>query len=205
MTYRPPKYRRSPQPILVRHVRKTINVPKTGMRLVVVSDSHSSPHPSADALIRALEPARILHAGDLGKPAVLQTFERIAPVSVVRGNMDPRQSELPDRITLTLRGPGDSTLTILLIHIALQRTRLNKAIRELAQAERAHLVVCGHSHVPLIGRDQGIALFNPGSIGPRRFSLPITFGVLDVQPTGVSIRHFCCETGEEWKPPSVAF
>ena len=205
MTCPPPKFRRSPPLVPVRHVRKELDVPKTGMRVVVVSDTHSSPHPNAYVLIRSLEPAHILHAGDLGKLSVLRSLELLAPVSVVRGNMDPRQAELPDRITLRMRGPDGSALTILLVHIALRSTRLNKATRELARAEQAHLVVCGHSHVPLIAREQGIAIFNPGSVGPRRFDLPITIGVLEVHPTGVSTRHICCETGEEWKPPPLTF
>jgi predicted phosphodiesterase len=55
-------------------------------------------------------------------------------------------------------------------------------------------VVCGHSHAPLIARDGRFAVFNPGSIGPRRFMLPISFGVIEVRATGVSMRHIDCET-----------
>ncbi len=58
----------------------------------------------------------------------------------------------------------------------------------------------GHSHVPFIGRDRDLAIFNPGSIGPRRFHLPIVFGVLDVKDRKVSMRHVSCETGEVWSP-----
>ena len=49
-----------------------------------------------------------------------------------------------------------------------------------AKAARASLIVCGHSHVPFIGRDRGVAVFNPGSIGPKRFALPIVFGVIEI-------------------------
>ena len=72
----------------------------------------------------------------------------------------------------------------------------------MARARGASLVVCGHSHVPFIGRDQGLVVFNPGSIGPRRFHLPIVFGVIDLGPGGVKLRHVDCETGRTWEPPS---
>ena len=48
--------------------------------------------------------------------------------------------------------------------------------------------------------DKGLVVFNPGSIGPRRFHLPIVFGVLRVGPGGISMRHVSCETGETWLP-----
>ena len=47
-------------------------------------------------------------------------------------------------------------------------------------------------------------MFNPGSIGPRRFHLPIVFGVIDVAPEGIKLRHVDCETGERWEPPAIS-
>jgi predicted phosphodiesterase len=70
----------------------------------------------------------------------------------------------------------------------------------LAHAAGAKLVVCGHSHVPFIGRDRGLTVFNPGSIGPRRMHLPIVFGVLRVAEGKLSLRHVDCETGRDWLP-----
>jgi predicted phosphodiesterase len=70
-----------------------------------------------------------------------------------------------------------------------------------ATSERAGLVVCGHSHVPFIGRDRGIGMFNPGSIGPRRFQLPIVLGHIEVAANSVKLRHIDCETGQTWLPP----
>ena len=60
--------------------------------------------------------------------------------------------------------------------------------------------MCGHSHVPLLTEDDGLFVFNPGSIGPRRFTLPITFGVMERTETNWSMRHVSCETGERWLP-----
>ncbi len=78
--------------------------------------------------------------------------------------------------------------------------RLRADAVRFARAAGASIVACGHSHVPFLGRDQGFAVMNAGSIGPRRFRLPIVFGVIDVRSDGVSMHHLSCETGEVWRP-----
>jgi uncharacterized protein len=70
----------------------------------------------------------------------------------------------------------------------------------LATSHGARLIVCGHSHVPFIGRDRGLTVFNPGSIGPRRMHLPIVFGVLEIESARLTLRHIDCETGADWTP-----
>ena len=60
--------------------------------------------------------------------------------------------------------------------------------------------MCGHSHVPFVGRDRGLTVFNPGSIGPRRMHLPIVLGVLEIASAKLSLRHIDCETGKQWNP-----
>jgi hypothetical protein len=58
-----------------------------------------------------------------------------------------------------------------------------------------------HSSEALATReDRQLLIFNPGSIGPRRVTLPITFGVLDIGPDGIVPRHMSCETGQPWLP-----
>jgi predicted phosphodiesterase len=61
--------------------------------------------------------------------------------------------------------------------------------------------VCGHSHVPFIGRDRGLAIFNPGSVGPRRFDLPIVWGTMSLGPRGLALAHVDAATGAPWQPP----
>lgn len=180
--------------------RETLHLRDGSLRLVVVADTHSRPHPQAHAHIGALAPHHILHGGDIGDLAVLDRLARVAPVLAVRGNIDARDPALPDALTLDICDGDLSLLTIVMTHIAVNGPRLRADAVRLAHAEGASLVVCGHSHVPFIGRDRGIAVFNPGSIGPRRFSLPIVFGVLDITPGGVKMRHVDCETGATWTP-----
>ncbi|MDC0716416.1 metallophosphoesterase family protein [Nannocystis bainbridge] len=182
--------------------REALHLRDGALRIVAVADTHSRPHPGAMAHIAALEPQYILHAGDVGELAVLTELERIAPVFAVRGNIDAKAATLPDLRTLEVRDGDAVRLTIAMLHIAVAGPRLRADAARFARAEDASLVVCGHSHVPFIGRDRGIAVFNPGSIGPRRFQLPIVFGVLDITPERVGLRHVDCETGAVWTPPT---
>ena len=183
------------------HVHETLELrPEGALRLVVVADTHSQPHPRAAELIAAQRPDHILHAGDIGSREVLEALAALAPVTAVRGNIDAQMPGIPDVVTLEVRD-GDRTLvTILLLHVAAYGPKLRADAARLARAEDASVVVCGHSHVPFLGRDQGMAVVNAGSIGPRRFRLPIVFAVVDVRRDGVAIHHVSCETGERWTP-----
>ena len=71
----------------------------------------------------------------------------------------------------------------------------------MAKAEKAALVVCGHSHVPFIGIDRGIYVFNPGSIGPRRFQLPIVLGRSISRRPASSSRTSTARPAQPWSPP----
>ncbi len=170
------------------------------LRLVAVADTHSQPHAATAERLSSLHPDAILHAGDIGDLAVLDALRALAPLYAVRGNIDTRARELPDVLLLDLVG-RDRTVRLLLVHIAVYGPKLRAEIAKLARAEKASLVVCGHSHVPFIGQDRGITVFNPGSIGPRRFHLPIVFGTIDVGPNGIKLAHLEAETGARWLPP----
>jgi putative phosphoesterase len=169
------------------------------LTLAAVADTHSQPHAAIAAHLAAIAPDAILHAGDIGDPGVIDQLAETAPVFVVRGNIDTRAT-FPDVLTLDLVGEGRQ-LRILMVHFAVAGPRLRADVARMARAEHASLVVCGHSHVPFIGQDRGLTVFNPGSIGPRRFHLPIVFGTIRITPTGVRLAHINCETGLPWSPP----
>jgi hypothetical protein len=147
-----------------------------------------------------MAPDAILHAGDIGDLQVLDDLAAVAPVFAVRGNIDEKAPDLADVLVLDVVGAEGAVLRVLLMHIAVNGPKLRADARRLARAREASLVVCGHSHVPLIARDQDVAVFNPGSIGPRRFRLPIVFGAIDVSPAGVKLRHIDAESGRAWSP-----
>jgi putative phosphoesterase len=170
------------------------------LRLAIVADTHSAPHPSAARWIEAAQPDAILHGGDIGDVSVLDGLAKLAPVIAVRGNIDERAEHLPDVVTIDLVNDGESVMTILLMHIAVYGPKIRADAARLARASGARLIVCGHSHVPFIGKDRGLTVFNPGSIGPRRFQLPIVFGMLEIAAGRMTLHHVSCETGERWEP-----
>jgi uncharacterized protein len=171
------------------------------LRIGVVADTHSRPHPDTARHLAAFAPDVILHAGDIGDLEVLRGLAAIAPVHAVRGNIDVRAPDLPDVLVVDAVGPTGASLRLLLVHIAVNGPKIRADAARLARSRGAELVVCGHSHVPFLGRDRGLAVFNPGSAGPRRFTLPIVFGTLVLDATGAHFAHVDCESGQRWNPP----
>jgi len=170
-------------------------------RIVVVADSHSRMHPRALEWIRRERPAAIVHAGDIGNLEVLNELETVAPTYAVRGNVDGRDERTPDELTVEVHA-GGLRLVMLTTHIGVYGPRLLKQIRLRAHELGAQLVICGHSHVPFMAQEGDVTVFNPGSLGPRRFHLPITFGVLELAEGRLALRHIDCETGTPWRPPA---
>ncbi len=170
-------------------------------RIAVVSDTHARPHPKLLDHLTALAPVAILHAGDVGDRATVDRLAEVAPLHAVRGNVDSRALDLPDDLILSIDA-GDRSLRLLVTHIGQHGARLRSEVVARARRHRAALVVCGHSHLPFIGGHDGLTVFNPGSAGPRRFDLPVVFGVLEVSGGGVRLGHIDCETGRPWTPPS---
>lgn len=135
----------------------------------VIADTHGLVRPEA---VAALQWANlIVHAGDVGKPQVLETLQRIAPVIAVRGNIDRDEwfRELPVREVVEV---GAARLYVL--H-DLKELDFDPATSGFAA------IISGHSHQPSIERRQGVLFLNPGSAGPRRFRLPITVALLHVR------------------------
>jgi uncharacterized protein len=184
--------------------RATATIPRTAtsaLRIAVVADTHSQPHAAAATHLRAFAPDAIIHAGDIGDLSVLDDLGAIAPVHAVRGNIDVRAITLPDVLTIDV---GD-TFRIMLVHIGVAGVRLRTDVARMARAEHAHLVICGHSHIPFLGQDRELLVFNPGSVGPRRFTLPIVFGTMTFAPGAKTPRfaHVDAATGKPWLPPGV--
>jgi uncharacterized protein len=177
--------------------------PEGAFRFAVVADTHSKPHPATRQRLTELRPDAILHAGDIGDLKVLDELAQLAPVYAVRGNIDAQVSEVPEQIIVELLKGDILKFRILMLHIAVYGPKLRAEVARLAARERATLVVCGHSHVPFIGRDRGLGVFNPGSIGPRRFQLPIVLGSIDITPQTARLTHIDCETGNVWEPPPL--
>jgi uncharacterized protein len=122
--------------------------------------------------VRALDGSElIIHAGDVGKPEVLDELRRIAPVIAVRGNVDHGAwtDALPEIVTVE---PG-----IFVLH----------DVKSLPIPAGVRAVVSGHSHKPLVEERGGVLYVNPGAAGPRRFLLPVTVARLFVPEWRVEI------------------
>ena|SRR5580698_496664 len=138
------------------------------MKIGIISDTHGLLRPEAIAALRGVE--HILHAGDVGDPAILDELRRIAPLTAIRGNIDRS-------------GPCAQLPAIELIELSGHSIYMLHDVHELdldPVAAGIQIVVSGHSHKPLIDWKKGVLYFNPGSAGPRRFSLPISIGFLEI-------------------------
>ena len=129
---------------------------------MVVADTHSRPHAALDRRIVEAAPGHILYAGDLGDLNVLANLRKHAPVTAVRGNIDARTPDVPDAVTIDLRGEVGMLLKLLLIHIAVSGVKIRTDVARLARAEGATLVVCGHSHVLFAVHETGAHRVQPG-------------------------------------------
>jgi len=187
-----------------RHVTRTIEFPNTEIcSVAVVSDTHGKPHPNLFPLLEARRPLLILHAGDVGGLFLIKELEKISPTTYVRGNVDPTGPASAESVALSLR-LGSSRLDLLLLHFAVAGLKLNKAALDLLNQYPAQVVVFGHSHMPFLGVDGRVALFNPGSAGPARWRLPTTIGLIEIASDRSTFKHIDLHTGGEWKPTREA-
>jgi len=143
------------------------------MILGVISDTHGLLRPEAVEALRGSD--HILHAGDIGASEILDELAWIAPLTAIRGNVDtePWARKLPETEVVEIGG-----VTIYLLHDV---ARLDLK----PEAAGIRVVVYGHSHQPKMEAKNGVLYFNPGSAGPRRFTLPVTVGRLRINGNDV--------------------
>ena len=136
--------------------------------LGVISDTHGLVRPEALAALKGVE--RIVHAGDIGSPDVLEALERVALVTAVRGNNDRGgwAKKIPETEVVEVGG-----VSLYLLH------DLHELDLEPRSAGFA-AVISGHSHQPRLEERDGVLYLNPGSAGPRRFKLPISLARMTV-------------------------
>jgi putative phosphoesterase len=154
----------------------------------LISDTHGLLRPEALTALAGVD--AIVHAGDVGPRSILDSLETIAPVTVVRGNTDHGSEAAAWPMTAAVQVAGH---TIYVVHDILDLD-LDPAAAGISA------VVYGHSHRPGAELREGVLFVNPGSAGPRRFTLPITLARLRLHGDGRSLEFRDLETGsaENW-------
>jgi putative phosphoesterase len=156
----------------------------------VISDTHGLLRPEAIVALRGSD--LIIHAGDVGNPEIIGVLKAIAPLFVVRGNVDTGAwaNEIPAKEAIEL---GNSSIYVL------------HDLHELdldPEAAGFSAVITGHTHRAHEYRKGKVLFLNPGSAGPKRFALPITLARLNVErePWSVEFAHLTAGSGESEKP-----
>ncbi len=147
----------------------------------VLSDTHGLLRPTVVAALQGVD--LIVHAGDVGGVNILPRLREIEPVVAVRGNVDhgPWLLDLPETEVVTV---GAASLYVLHDVHALD---LNPATAGF------HAIISGHSHRPAATWRDGVLYLNPGSVGPRRFQLPISLARLRVRGTALQVEFVTLE------------
>ncbi len=139
------------------------------MKIGIISDTHGLIRPEVHQHLNGCE--HILHAGDIGKDNVIQELNTIAPVTAIRGNVDIQAwaRQYPEILKTSLAGKQ-----FYLIH-NLKELSINPTM------DNIDVIISGHSHQPLIETKDDVLFINPGSAGPRRFTLPVSLGILEIE------------------------
>ena len=144
------------------------------IRIGVIADTHGLFDPAIRRHFEGVD--HILHAGDIGDRSVIEQLEQIAPVTAVSGNVDDEQSGFPSEVVIELAGRR-----IAIRHILYEGGKLTKEGRAFLDREHPDICIFGHTHQPKAEWFGKTLLFNPGSAGPKRFTLLAGCGLLTIR------------------------
>lgn len=150
-----------------------------GARVGVISDTHGLLDERVLELFRGVR--SIIHAGDIGSEDLIWQLEEIAPVIAVRGNNDPDNMCFPLERMALIEGK-----TFYVRHIFATVEKMTLAQQRIIERHIPDAVIFGHSHKAYSDKWRGTLLFNPGSAGPKRFSLPRSVGLLELHEDGIT-------------------
>ena len=155
--------------------RRGSTVKQRTLRIGVIADTHGLYDLAIEPHFTGMD--EILHAGDIGGIAVIRLLQRLAPVTAVSGNVDDYEASGFARPRLLRRGG----ITIAVCHALYEKGKMNLQTQAWLNREEPDVCVFGHSHRPMVGQFGPTLLFNPGSAGPKRFSLPRGIGMLTIE------------------------
>ena len=146
-------------------------------RIAVLSDTHGLLRPEVLAACAGVD--HILHAGDVGDPDILTRLKEVAPTTAIRGNIDTQGpcAELPATEMIALGG----------VYFYLVHSLADLDIDPVAAG--VQVVITGHSHQPKEQRRNGVLYLNPGSVGPRRFRLPVAMSFVSIDDAQIDVEN----------------
>jgi len=150
----------------------------------LISDTHGLMRQKALTALKGTD--LIIHAGDVGKPGIINLLRAVAPVVAVRGNVD--KGAWASQLPMTAVAEAGSALIYVLHDV--QQLDLDPAAAEF------NIVISGHSHKPSHSERAGVMYLNPGSAGPRRFQLPITVARLNLRRSPWTVEFIDLSDGE---------
>jgi len=152
----------------------------------VISDTHGKLDEQVLELFEGV--SHIIHAGDIGNEDLIWKLEKLAPVIAVRGNIDADTMCFPNERLAVIQGH-----TFFIRHQFATVEKMSAAQQKLIEQRMPDVVVFGHSHQAYSEHWRGTLLFNPGSAGPKRFSLPRTIGLLELHKDSIASRIITLE------------
>ncbi len=160
------------------------------MKIGVISDTHGRTHPRVFELFNGVD--HIIHAGDIGEEECLIDLRALAPVTVVRGNVDVFGpcSRYPEEAAFTL-----GNVRFHLVHQVMPL--LDRIDQQRWQGPLPDVLIYGHSHQGTMKTVGKTMLFNPGSAGPRRFKKIPSIGLMAVTDGTVSAQLIALEPEEQ--------
>lgn len=144
-------------------------------KIAVLSDTHGLLRPEVLVACKGVD--AILHAGDVGDPTILAALAEVAPVTAIRGNIDTAGlcAQLPATEMVQF-----GECTVYLVH-SVADLDINPV------AAGVQIVISGHSHKAAEEHRSGVLYLNPGSVGPRRFRLPVTMAMLHLSGQAIVV------------------
>jgi putative phosphoesterase len=152
---------------------------RRAIRIGVIADTHGLFDLAIQRHFRGVD--HIFHAGDIGKRSIIEQLEQIAPVSAVSGNVDEGRCRFPFEAVIELAGRR-----IAIRHILYECGKMTKEGRAFLEREQPDVCIFGHTHQPKTEWFGKTLLFNPGSAGPKRFTLPRGIGLLHLRAAEVT-------------------
>lgn len=150
-----------------------MNPPRT-IRIGVIADTHGLFDPAILLHFQHLD--HIIHAGDIGRRSVIEQLEMIAPVTAVSGNVDGyEESGFPTEAIIKL-----NSFRIAIRHVVFEAGKLTKEGKTFLDRTQPDICIFGHTHQPKHEWLEDTLLFNPGSAGPRGFTLPRGIGLITI-------------------------